>query len=140
TFHHGAMTENQVATLAARLGDDGRESLADVLFGVLHAVERNLPHRHEAAEAGHLALESTLVGPGDIDLDDLPFFDIVPVANVDRGVGEREIVETIVGEELNDIDVDVTADFWERLFKVLGADDSLLVDPKIDKDIVLVDL
>ena len=90
-LHQGAMAEHQILAAAVGFGDDASESLADELFGVLDAVDRNLAHRNETADAGDLAFQAALVRAGDGDFDDLAFLHFVPIADVDRGVGERQV-------------------------------------------------
>ena len=39
-LHHGPMTQDQVLPVAVRFGDDARQPLADVFFGVFDAIHR----------------------------------------------------------------------------------------------------
>ena len=51
----------------------------------------------------------------DRHLDDLAFLHFVPIADVDRGGGERELVESLLGVEPHDDQVELGADFRRRL-------------------------
>ena len=81
------MAEDQVLPVAVRFGDDAGQPLADELLGVFDAVDRDLAHRDEAADAGDLAFEAAFVGAGDGDFDDLAFAHFVPIADADGGGG-----------------------------------------------------
>src|SRR5262249_58887321 len=65
-----AAADDEVSLLRLDLLHLAAQALADVLLGVLDAVQVDLADRHEAADAVDLHRQAALVGAGDDGLDD----------------------------------------------------------------------
>ena len=75
------------------------QRLADELFEVFDAINRNLPGGNEAANFVHLRFEPAFVVPGDDSFHRDAFGDIGPIADIDTRTGGGELVQTVFGVE-----------------------------------------
>ena len=101
-LEHAAAAEHEVAAIGVGFHDDAGPALADELFEVFHAVNRNLPGGNEAANFVHFAFQATFVVAGDEGIDGDAFGDIGPIADIDARSGGGQLVQTVFGVEAID--------------------------------------
>ncbi len=115
--------------------DDAGPALADELFEVFHAINRNLPGGNEAANFIHLGFEPTFIVPGDDSFHRDAFGDIGPIADIDARTGGGELVQTVFGVEAIDGYIQFRADL--RLFgQCVQRENALIAAAEIDKHVV----